>query len=99
MEIGHCRLQMPSSSISKDLSLADTLQVLPGSSTMAVGKKDRSSPYGLLRMRLQCRGCYLSRSAVPDLSGQCDSSSVRRRTVEMRLTAVAARAQCAEFLT
>src|ERR1700756_471680 len=50
-------------------------------------------------MRTQCRGCCLSRSAVPEDWGRYDRSSVPRRTGEMRLTVVAARAQCAEFLT
>src|SRR5690349_13870071 len=90
---------MPSSSIRKDLLLADILQVLPGSSMMVVGYKEESSPNRLLPTRPRCRGCCLSRSAVPDDWGQYDSSNVQGRTGEMRLTVVAARAQYAEFLT
>src|ERR1700733_1156110 len=50
-------------------------------------------------MQLQCRGCCLSRSTVPEDWGRCDLFSVLRRTGETRLTIVVARAQCAEFLT
>ena len=57
------------------------------------------TPNGLLPMRSRCRGCCLSRSAVPENWGKYDLFSVPRRTGEMRLTVVVARAQCAEFLT
>jgi hypothetical protein len=50
-------------------------------------------------MRPQCRGCCLSRSAVPEDWGRYDLSNVPRRMGEMRLTVVVVRAQCAEFLT
>jgi len=50
-------------------------------------------------MRPQCRGCCLSRSAVPEDWGRYDLSNVPGRTGEMRLTVVVVRAQCAEFLT
>src|SRR3981189_1381499 len=50
-------------------------------------------------MRPQCRGCWLSRSAVPEDWGLYDLSSVPGRTGGMRLTVAVARAPCAEFLT
>jgi hypothetical protein len=99
MAVGHWRPRMPSSSIRRDLSLDDTLQVLRGSSMMVVGSKEGQSPNRLLPMRTQYRGCCLSPWAVPEDSGRYDLSSAPGRTGEMRLTVVAARAQCAEFLT
>jgi hypothetical protein len=50
-------------------------------------------------MRPQCRGCCLSRWAVPEDWRRYDLFSVPGRRGEMRLTVVVARAQCAEFLT
>src|SRR5580704_7828929 len=99
MAVGHWRPRMPSSSIGRDPSLDDTLQVLRGSSMMVVGSKEGRSPNRLLPMRTQYRGCCLSRWAVPEDWGRYDLSSVPRRTVEMRLMVVVARGQCAEFLT
>src|ERR1700721_976424 len=89
---------MPSSLIRRDLSLDDTLRVLRGSSMMVVGSKQRPSLNKLLPMRPQCRGCCLSRSAELEDWRPYDLSSVPGRAGEMRLTAVVARGQGAEFL-